>query len=455
MALNRVEIYSLLVELKDSLIGAVATQFQEIAPRRYLLHLEKEGVFFKLLFCFQEPHLRFHLWTGRDKAIASAFSQTIGSFLDSSILKEIVMINADRIVRWGFYKGKQRYDLVGEFFPKRPNLYLLNGANEILVSLNPVDTLVYQFPENRHFDTHLEADFSIKSSVIETRYEKLEKEALFQKQKQAVASFLHKQVSQAKKALKKGEEALNKCQSWKERQHEALLLQAHLHKVHKGLQEITVSDWEQEGKERTIALDPSKNPREEIEKRFKQSKKLKMGIAYNEKRVAEAQKEKAHWEVQSKRLNEADNPEALAPFLNLLTAAPVVDRERKVLPYHEFTTQAGLKIWVGKNAQNNEKLTFSLARGSDWWFHASGYPGSHVVLKVGKNNEPDPESIQDAVQLAIAYSKAKDKGEAEVCMTQCKFLSRIGKGKTGKVQVSKHRTVHARFDPERMKRLKS
>lgn len=455
MALTRAEIYSLVVELKNRLTGATLRQFQEIASRCYLLHLEKGGTFLTLFLCFQEPHLRFHLWTGRGKARESFFANELGTFLHSCLLKNVEMLNADRIVQWSFYKGTKRYDLVGEFFPKRPNLYLLNDEKRILMSLNPTEDPFYHFPENVQSHLILPVELAIQSIDIEKRYEKLERETLYQRQKQAVASFLHKQVSRSKKALKKGEEALKQCQKWKEMQHEALLLQAHLHKMHKGMQTVSVFDWEKEGMERTIALDPSQHPQEEIEKRFKQSKKLKAGVVYAEKRVAEAQKEYDNWKINSKRLCEVENEEALKPFLAFLEPPPPPDRERKALPYYEFSSRMGVKIWVGKNAQSNEKLTFSLARGSDWWFHVNEYPGSHVILKVNKNSEPDPESIQDAIQLAIAYSKAKDKGEVEVYMTQCKFISRMGKGKMGKVQVSKHRTVHSHFDPERMRHLKT
>ena len=77
-----------------------------------------------------------------------------------------------------------------------------------------------------------------------------------------------------------------------------------------------------------------------------------------------------------------------------------------------------------------------------------------LLIKVPKNAQPDAEAMQDAFQLAIAYSKAKDKSEAEILVTQAKFVTRYGKGQPGKVHVSKHKVFHAKFDPKRFQNLK-
>ena len=37
----------------------------------------------------------------------------------------------------------------------------------------------------------------------------------------------------------------------------------------------------------------------------------------------------------------------------------------------------------------NDELTFSFANGNDWWFHAKGAAGSHVIVKSGGEELPD------------------------------------------------------------------
>jgi len=224
----------------------------------------------------------------------------------------------------------------------------------------------------------------------------------------------------------------------------------------KGMVEVVVEDWENGGTQRKITLDPSKDVHQEIESRFLRSKKLKAGMPYAEKRLVEAKEKLKQREENYKIYEQAVQQRSLERFLYLIEpAVKTKSPEKKNLPYHEFFTEAGLTIWVGKNAQGNEKLTFSCAHGEDGWFHVEGYAGSHVVLRSKKNLEPDFESIQDALNLAVAYSKAKDKGEADVCMTQCKYVNKLGKGKTGKVQISKHRAKRVILDAQRLQRIKN
>ena len=107
---------------------------------------------------------------------------------------------------------------------------------------------------------------------------------------------------------------------------------------------------------------------------------------------------------------------------------------------------------MGKSAKDNDQLTFRYANGSDYWLHARNVPGSHVILRVVKGKEPDAESIKDAMQLALAYSRSPEEGE--ICLTQCKYVARQGR-EAGKVHVSKHKVAYAKKDPQRLKRLKS
>lgn len=57
-------------------------------------------------------------------------------------------------------------------------------------------------------------------------------------------------------------------------------------------------------------------------------------------------------------------------------------------PFH-YLSSDGFHIYVGKNNYQNEELTFKIATGNDWWFHAKGIPGSHVIVKSEGKELPD------------------------------------------------------------------
>ena len=64
-------------------------------------------------------------------------------------------------------------------------------------------------------------------------------------------------------------------------------------------------------------------------------------------------------------------------------------------------------MYVGKNNYQNDELTFRIASGSDWWFHAKGAPGSHVIVKAKGEELPDFH-LEEAARLAAHYSKNRN-----------------------------------------------
>ena len=81
-------------------------------------------------------------------------------------------------------------------------------------------------------------------------------------------------------------------------------------------------------------------------------------------------------------------------------------------PMH-FVTEDGFHIYVGKNNYQNEEVSFKLANGGDWWFHAKKLPGSHVIVKTEGQELPD-KVFEQAAALAAWFSKAAQQEKAEV-----------------------------------------
>jgi predicted ribosome quality control (RQC) complex YloA/Tae2 family protein len=285
-------------------------------------------------------------------------------------------------------------------------------------------------------------------------------QTLVKDEKLGLQTVLARKLKRAQRLLKAANQTAQDSLEWEKISHEGLLLQSHFYLLKKGSFEVIVPDWENENKDIHIALDPLLDPKTEIEKRFKKSRKLRRAGEHAQRLIEKAEKEIRDYSQLLTELAVIQSPIDLEGFRkqhNLQLPGRKAKSSQppaKSLPYRQFYTAAGLTLWVGKSAKNNDTVTFSCANGSDWWLHVRNFPGSHVILRCGKHQEPDQDSIQDAVQLAIAYSKAKNQGEAEVCLTQCKFVTRYGKGQAGKVQISKHQVIYAQFDQERFQKLK-
>ena len=101
----------------------------------------------------------------------------------------------------------------------------------------------------------------------------------------------------------------------------------------------------------------------------------------------------------------------------------------KSKPYHYRSTD-GFDIYVGKNNFQNDELTFKFAEGNDWWFHAKGMPGSHVLVKTKTGKMPD-RTFEEAGRLAAFYSKGRGNEKVEIDYLQKKSVKKPNKAKPG------------------------
>jgi predicted ribosome quality control (RQC) complex YloA/Tae2 family protein len=97
-----------------------------------------------------------------------------------------------------------------------------------------------------------------------------------------------------------------------------------------------------------------------------------------------------------------------------------------------------ITLYVGKDATNNELLTFGHARPDDIWLHARGASGSHCVLK-GAGMDQMSE-IRRAAEIAAWYSAARNSGLVPVIYALKKYV-RKAKGATGSVIVEREKVL--------------
>ena len=95
----------------------------------------------------------------------------------------------------------------------------------------------------------------------------------------------------------------------------------------------------------------------------------------------------------------------------------------KSKPWH-YVSSDGFDIFVGRNNIQNEELTFKMASGNDWWFHAKNMPGSHVIVKCDNKELPD-STYEEAAALAAYYSKGRAQEKVDVDYVQKKHLSKV------------------------------
>lgn len=187
----------------------------------------------------------------------------------------------------------------------------------------------------------------------------------------------------------------------------------------------------------TIPLDQELTPQENAKKYFDKYGKLKRTYEALSELIKETESEITHLESVATALDIALLEEDLQEIKEELTVCGYIRRKynnskkQKITskPFH-YISGDGFHIYVGKNNYQNENLTFQFAVGTDWWFHAKGMPGSHVIVKTNGKELPD-RTFEEAGRLAAYYSKGRDAEKVEIDYTEKKNVKKVNGGKPG------------------------
>ncbi len=188
----------------------------------------------------------------------------------------------------------------------------------------------------------------------------------------------------------------------------------------------------------TISLDPQLTALENAKKYFDKYSKLKRTYEVVTQLLEETGAEVEHLDSISTALDIALSEEDLVEIKEELMEYGYIKKRHpggkkpKITskPFH-YVSSDGYHMYVGKNNFQNEELTFKLATGNDWWFHAKGVPGSHVIVKTeGADDMPDA-TFEEAGRLAAYYSQSRGNEKVEIDYIQKKHIKKPKGGKPG------------------------
>lgn len=228
------------------------------------------------------------------------------------------------------------------------------------------------------------------------------------------------------------------------------LILANMHQIRRGMQAVTVQDYFSENQaEISISLDPVLAPQDNADRYYKKAKKAKRGVEALRNRMKEEHKEEETLEQVKENLkNAGDNlGELRKVHKNLIDRKWITQEQKKrlkikTLPGKRFFSSEGFEIIVGKNSAENEIVSFQVGKDNDFWMHAAGCPGSHVVLKnPERKDQPSDTSLYEAAAIAAWYSKAKNSKNVQVHWTKRRFIKKVKGGAPGKVILSAYSSV--------------
>lgn len=179
----------------------------------------------------------------------------------------------------------------------------------------------------------------------------------------------------------------------------------------------------------TIPLDETLSAMDNAKKYFEKYNKQKRTFEALTTLIEETKAEIDHLESISASMDIAQTEDDLVQIKEELIEFGYIKRKKtdkkskiKSKPFH-YRSSDGYDIFVGKNNYQNDELTFKIATGNDWWFHAKGMPGSHVIVKANNDELPD-RTFEEAGMLAAYYSNGRDAEKVEIDYLQKKNIKK-------------------------------
>ncbi|MBF0349877.1 MAG: DUF814 domain-containing protein [SAR324 cluster bacterium] len=279
-------------------------------------------------------------------------------------------------------------------------------------------------------------------------------------------AFYHQHFKHLKKKigrrLSKQEMDLKQCQQHALFQKWGELLKSSMNTIIRGQSSVRVVDYFDEHLTPvSIPLDEKISPRENMDRLFKKAAKLKKAIPMVEERMIQSMTELEELDLAEQQMETVRTFDQMELWKTQLPAFISTTAKKSMKQSNQQFVQQGpvqrisrdgLMIIIGRNARQNEQVTFHMANGNDWWFHAQQSPGAHVVVKYPKSPLP-PKTLEDAVHLAAYYSKIRQNEKIEVVYTQRKYVRKIKGSQPGTVSCSQTSTMYVSLNLDLVHKL--
>ena len=226
------------------------------------------------------------------------------------------------------------------------------------------------------------------------------------------------------------------------------IVTANIHRIVKGQTVIECEDfYDEDMKTVQIPISPILSPQQNAAKFYKDYAKLKTAEKELTRQISLGEQELDYLKSVLDELNRAQTDSELEEIKQELQQGGYLRqdggkrkmKQAKTKPV-VFTSTDGYSIYVGRNNQQNDELTFRAARKDDIWCHASKVHGSHVIISCGGTTPPD-DTITQAAQLAAHYAESAGGQNIPVDVTPVKQVKKVPGAKPGMVIYHTYRTV--------------
>ena len=329
-----------------------------------------------------------------------------------------------------------------------------DGQNAVEYAFCPLTQ--YQSPvETRPFES--------ASAMLDAYFETRDKESRIRQRAADVLRLLTNAESRIKKKLDIQRSELQDCERAEVYKKYGDMITANLWQLTRGMKQAEITDYEVWDEEREeygtviIDLDERLTPSANAQRYYKKYTKARNAKVELAKQIELGEAELAYIYTVFDALTRAETANDLAEIRDELYRSGYASRmkgyaapKKQPAPtVAKFRTTNGYLVYCGKNNLQNEHITHKLADRGDYWFHAKGVPGSHVVM-VTNGEEPDAQDFTDAASIAAHYSKAAGGAQIPVDYLLVRHVRKVPGAKPGFVTYHTNWTAYVTPDAERI-----
>lgn len=224
------------------------------------------------------------------------------------------------------------------------------------------------------------------------------------------------------------------------------LINANIWRLEKGMTKCTLEDFTT-GEPREISLDARLTPAQNAQKYYTEYRKLDTAEKMLTQLIAKGKQELVYIDSVFDAVSRTDSETDLAEIRRELREQGYLkggvrpdEKNKKQSEPLKFRSTDGFEILVGRNNNQNDKLTLKTARATDLWLHTKEIAGSHVIIRT-EGGEVPQQTIFEAAQLAAYHSKARESSQVPVDYTAIKFVKKPAGAKPGMVIFTNNRTM--------------
>ncbi len=478
MSLNWKEIDTILAEI--TLAGSHIQKIRQPDIKTLVLDIFNPGTGRGKLFISLDPGAqRLHLLKQTPVPARSGkqqrFEQLLRARIQGGRILQAQQLGRERIIHISVRRADEITNLYIRLWGGASNIIATDKDNTILDALyrrparGEISGSTLVLPEETNQSPAAEPDnrFTVRARRAgESFNEQIEREYR-QEHQHARLQQLRKEVEKQIAARK--HRIIQRLANLEKRQQEATgyetfkqtadLLAANAYRITPGESWIEVETYD-EGDSETlrIALNPALSPGKNIEHYYQKYHKARGALENLREEIANTRRQLAQLDRTEEELLRSAEAEAetrireLEAFLSAWQPVQSDTDQKREIPGLQFSS-GSFTILVGRTSRENDTLLRSHTRGNDYWLHTRDYPGGYVFIKAVKGKSIPLETLLDAGNLALYYSKGRSNGKGELYYTQVKYLRRAKNGKQGLVLPTQEKNLSITLDQKRLDRL--